>query len=144
MTDKILIQRFLDKNFDINIHNGKTRIFDKYSEKYIFENQFREIFFNVFDNYLIGNEMPIDIAVAWYKSKSSLISCSIDKYLIDCKVVLGSTDWTMYNSSGTLVTEKMMLSEFKDEYVPDFIKYHFNHRFNDMVFDESQRIMDKY
>jgi hypothetical protein len=141
MTDRLLIYRFL-KNFDIKIGADDFIVFDKFNHKEFKNSEFSKLFLSIFDDYTTDeNLLPFEICQQWYDKKKTKYTRVLDKYLLDCVLSLGRTDWVVHKSDGTIVDEKKIKDLFSKKFDNKFLTNYYNRWYTENVINESEKIM---
>ena len=123
VNDRVIIRKFLDVNFKIEINEFKIMIYDKFNRKFINDNSLRSIIFTVFEDYQVEdyNNTPIELATEWYNDKKNEITHDIISYLNNLDIVYDSINWTI-KKDGKDVTEEKILGDFNGRYNSTFLK----------------------
>lgn len=144
MTDRTLIYKFL-KNFDIKINDNEFIIFDKKINQEFKNYDFSKLFLIIFDEYKTDdNRLPFEICQEWFDKKKKKYTKDIDKYLSDCIIKLGNTDWVVYKSDGTIVTYEDVKKIFGNKFGKTFLYNYYNRWYTDNVINESEKIMNVF
>lgn len=144
MTDRLLIYRFL-RHFDIKVSDNDFIFIDKLNNQEFKNSEFTKLFLTIFDEYKTDdNRLPFEICQEWYSKKKTKYTKDIDKYLSDCKVRLGNTDWVVYKSDGSIVTEEKIYKLFSHKSNKRFLDNYYLRWYTENVINESEKIMNVF
>jgi hypothetical protein len=128
-----LISKYLNKNFEV-IVDRNFKIVNKIIKGYCTINDiYSEI--NKFFPYSKENQ-DVD---SWYKTNTSKFISEFNLFLVDCELILGTTNWEIYhNKYGKLALDSSFFLN-KDGDITDVIEDIFDDWYNEKVIIASEK-----
>ena len=128
-----LISKYLNRNFEI-IVDRKFKIVNKNNKDYCTINDiYSEI--NKFFPYCKENQ-DVD---SWYKTNTSKFISEFNLFLVDCELILGTTNWEIYHKKYGKIALDFSFFLNKDGVITDVIENVFNKWYNEKVIIASEK-----
>ena len=146
MRDKEIIYKFL-KSFSVRVDDNEHMfvIFDDFTRKKIFYDDFIKYFLKIFDVYKTDDErLSFEICQEWLDNEKSKLTIEIDNYLNTCQVRFGKYNWEVIDSEGNHISEEKISEVFLNNGSKKFILSCYDRWYTNKILEISNEIMNKF
>lgn len=143
MSDKELIDNFLDKNYTVKINTSDVTLRDKFTGQELSYDKFFKSIHLIFGDFIAADGYhSMSVVELWLKAILIEMTAELSEYLNNCHVALTKVGWDVYKPEVGAFTLLEFQRKFGGKFTPAFLETYFDDWRDEKICAESERIMN--